>query len=539
MTYGDAAGTGERADMRWDGWGDPARAKTLPASLRLLLTSVVGRVPRRVVAPTWDEVEVITPPLDAEDVAALAAVVGAGNVRTDRDARLLRAGGKSTPDLLRRRAKRQEAPGAVVLPGSEDEVAEVLRTATERGLAVVPFGGGTAVTGGLAPHAGAHRGVLSLDLRRLTGLVSLDEVSGEATLRAGTTGPEAEAALGARGFELGHFPQSFRFATVGGFAAMRSSGQNSAGHGRFETMVTGLRVVTPTGTLHLGRAPGSSAGPDLVRLFLGSEGTFGVITEVRVRVHRLPEETFADAWTFPDFAAGADALRQVAQAGTGPTVIRLSDEAETSVSLAQVGAIGKALTKGCSVVVLHEGPAGLAAARREATSRVLAGAGGTPAAPRLAASWEHGRFDAPYLRDALLEHGIFVETLETATTWSGLHGLRTAVTEALRTGLGRSGHKILCHVSHVYPTGAALYFTVVGDLGTDPARAAETWARTKAAVNDAITAAGGTISHHHGVGTDHAGWMEHEVGAVGLRVLRAVKAELDPARIMNPGTLVP
>ncbi|WP_242636442.1 FAD-binding oxidoreductase [Myceligenerans salitolerans] len=525
-------------DMRWDGWGDPAKATgKLPGGVKLLLTAVLGHRPRRAEQIALADVELTTPPLDAADVRALAAAVGAEHVRTDHEARVLHAGGKSTPDLARRRARTQAAPGAVVLPGSEAGVATVLRVAAERGLAVVPFGGGTAVTGGLAPDAGEHRAAISLDLRRLAGLERLDDVSGEATFWAGTRAPAAEAALAEHGFELGHFPQSFEFASLGGFAAMRSSGQNSAGYGRFDAMVTGLRVVTPTGTLDLGRAPGSAAGPDLLRLFLGSEGAFGVITQVRLRVHELPAERFLDAFTFPDFRSGADALRHVVQAGTGPTVIRLSDEAETAVSLAQVGSIGKALAKGCTAVVLHEGPAELARARRAATTAVLTAAGGRPASRALAESWEHGRFDGPYLRDTLLEHGVFAETLETATTWSNLHVLRTAVTEALASGLGAAGakHRVLCHVSHVYPTGASLYFTVVAGLTGDLAAA---WEPVKARVNDAIMTAGGTISHHHGVGTDHAPWLRHELGEHGARLLRAMKNELDPAGIMNPGTLL-
>lgn len=527
----------ERTYMRWDGWGDPARARALPNGVKLLLAAVLGRLPKAPSAPRLAEVTISTPPLADDDLAALAKAVGAGHVDAGHDVRLLHAGGKSTPDLLRRRQAVQVAPGAVVLPATEDEVAAVLAVAGERGLAVVPFGGGTAVTGGLTPDAGSHRGVVSLDLHRLSGLVALDELAHEATFLAGTTAPVAETLLAERGFELGHFPQSFEFATLGGFAAMRSSGQSSAGYGRFDAMVTGLRVVTPTGTLDLGRAPGSAAGPDLMRWFLGSEGTFGVITQVRLRVHPTPEARLFDAWTFGSFAAGADALRGVAQLGTGPTVIRLSDEDETAVSLAQVGNIGKALAKGCTAVVLHEGPAELAASRREATARVLRAAGGELADPRLAASWDHGRFKAPYLRDALLAHGVFCETLETATTWSNLHTLKTAVTAALADGFAgeRARNRILCHISHVYPTGASLYFTVIAGLGTEPL---EPWDRVKSRVNDAIMAAGGTISHHHGVGADHAPWLEHEIGSAGLRMLRAVQAELDPAGIMNPGALV-
>jgi alkyldihydroxyacetonephosphate synthase len=246
-------------------------------------------------------------------------------------------------------------PDAVLRPGTHDEVGAVLRAAADLDVAVIPFGGGTSVVGALAPDRGTHRGVVSLDLRRLSGLIRLDPLSGDAVLAAGTTGPEAEELLAAQGFELGHYPQSFRYATIGGFAAARSSGQNSAGYGRFDTMVTGIRVATPTGDLELGRSPGSAAGPDLIRVFLGSEGIFGVITEVRVRVHALPQQRIFESWSIPDFSRGAEALRRVAQSATGPTVIRLSDEAETAVSLAQLGKIGKAMAKGASIVTVYEG----------------------------------------------------------------------------------------------------------------------------------------------------------------------------------------
>ncbi|MFB9308407.1 alkyldihydroxyacetonephosphate synthase [Agromyces hippuratus] len=532
-----SAGDETSTPMRWNGWGDPAKAKELPLAVRALLPVMLGRVPKPEAAVALDEVELAPSALDDADRAALAAVVGDAHVASDDDARIRHSGGRSTPDLLRRRARRQDAPDAVVSPADHAQVVEVLRLAGSRGIAVVPFGGGTSVVGGLDPERGTHRAVIALELRRLTGLVSLDETSGEAVLRAGTTGPEAERLLGEHGFELGHFPQSFRYATIGGFAAARSSGQNSAGNGRFDAMVTGLRVATPTGELDLGRAPGSAAGPDLLRLFLGSEGAFGVITEVRVRVHRAPAVRLAEAWNFPDFAAGADALRRVAQLGTGPTVIRLSDEAETGVSLAQVGRIGKALAKGASAVTIFEGDAELAGERRARTAQVLRESGGVSAGTAPAEEWVHGRFNAPYLRDALLDHGVFCETLETATTWANLERLKRDVTAAITDGFAEQRAKslVLCHVSHIYPTGAALYFTILAGVKGDQLAA---WEPVKASVNDALMSGGGTISHHHGVGRDHAPWLEREIGTVGLRILRAVKAELDPAGVMNPGALL-
>jgi alkyldihydroxyacetonephosphate synthase len=524
-----------RSEMRWNGWGDPSKAGDLPRAVRALLPLLLGRIRKPVGPVVLEEVRLDASALRTDDIEAFGDIVGATRIGVSDEARIRHAGGRSTPDLLRRRRLHQAAPDAVILPGDHEEVAAVLAVAAERGVAVIPFGGGTSVVGALDPERGQHHAVVSLDLRRLTGLLHLDELSGEAVLGAGTTGPEAEALLAAHGYELGHYPQSFNYATIGGFAAARSSGQNSAGHGRFDTMVTGIRVATPTGDVDLGRAPGSAAGPDLIRVFLGSEGIFGVITEVRVRVHPVARERMLESWTFPDFAAGADALRRVAQHGGGPTVIRLSDEAETAVSLAQVGRIGRALSKGAGVVTVYEGDG--IVERRARTSALLVAAGGTSSGEGGAEDWLAGRFDGPYLRDSLLDAGVFCETLETATTWSNLHALKSSVTAALRDGLGDAGAKsyVMCHVSHIYPTGASLYFTVLAGIRSDPL---EVWARVKAGVNDAIIAAGGTISHHHAVGRDHAPWLEQEIGETGVRILAAIKRELDPTGILNPGAVI-
>lgn len=522
----------------WNGWGDPALAKDLPLAVRALLPRILGRIRRPEPPAALSDAIVAPSALTDEDRSGLAAMIGEDAVHTDDESRIRHSGGRSTPDLLRLRTAHQATPDAVVSPRDHDEVVRVLGFASEHDIAVVPFGGGTSVVGALAPERGAHRAVISLDLRGLSGLLHFDEVSGEARFLAGTTGPEAERLLTAHGFELGHFPQSFLYASLGGFASARSSGQNSAGNGRFDAMVTALRVATPTGEVSLGGSPGSAAGPDLMRLFLGAEGTLGVITEMTVRVHRLPEARRYEGWTFPDFATGTDALRRVAQLGTGPTVIRLSDEAETGIGLAQHGRVGKALSKGCGAITVFEGDAAVVAARQELTARVLTEAGGRSTGPAPAEEWARGRFGAPYLRDALLDHGAFCETLETATTWADLPGLKAAVTEAIRSGFAAQDSKslVMCHISHIYPTGAALYFTIIGNLRGD---VLEQWALIKSRVNDAILAHSGTISHHHGVGRDHAPWFAREVGDGGIRMLRAVKDELDPSGIMNPGALLP
>lgn len=529
--------------MKWNAWGDPGAAKPLSDGIRALLHQALGVDGPAASDIDASQVRLRPSSLPAADRDALSKIVGEQFCRVDHDFRLLHAGGKSTLDLLRRNDSAvQDAPDAVLLPGGpdgEDQLAAILDYCSRRGIAVVPFGGGTSVVGGLDPIRGAFSAVVCLDLRRFDELLSIDEISGEAELGAGVSGPDAERLLGEYGFSLGHFPQSFQFATIGGFAATRSSGQDSAGYGRFDDMVRGLRVVTPAGVLDVGRAPASAAGPDLRQLMLGSEGLFGVITRVRVRIHPIPETTRYEAWSFPDFATGATALRAVAQIGTGPTVIRLSDEAETAVNLASTEQIGEQqITGGCLAVTLFEGTAAHADARHAETRAVLADHGGTSLGAEPARAWEHGRFSAPYLRDSLLAAGALCETLETATDWARVPALKAALTEALSTALADSGTPalVLCHISHVYPTGASLYFTVVAGQRGNPV---QQWSAAKAAASKAIMSVGATITHHHAVGADHRPWMPEEVGDLGVQVLQAVKATLDPAGILNPGKLIP
>jgi alkyldihydroxyacetonephosphate synthase len=526
--------------MKWNAWGDPAEAKPLSEGIRSLIKQALGVEDPTVEELEAEQVRLRPSALSPADRGGLAAIVGAEYCGVDDHARLLRAGGKSTLDLLRRKDSGvQDAPDAILLPGDEEEIAAVLRFCADHSIAIVPFGGGTSVVGGLDPIRGDFKAVVSLDVRRLDELHALDEISGEADLGAGLTGPEAERLLGDRGFSLGHFPQSFQFATIGGFAATRSSGQDSAGYGRFNDMVRGLRTVTPAGVLDVGRAPESAAGPDLRQLMIGSEGVFGIITRVRVRVHPVPAATRYEAWSFPDFATGADALRAVVQTGTGPTVIRLSDEAETGVNLATTESIGEdTITGGCLAITVFEGTEAHVESRHAETRALLAARGGTSLGEAPAHAWEHGRFGAPYLRDSLLSAGALCETLETVTNWSNVPALKAAVTEALTSALAESGTPalVLCHISHVYPTGASLYFTVVAGQRGNPI---EQWRKAKAAASDAMMRTGATITHHHAVGADHRPWMRAEVGDLGVAVLRAVKATLDPAGILNPGKLIP
>ncbi|MGW4773536.1 FAD-binding oxidoreductase [Nocardia sp. NPDC004278] len=525
--------------MVWDAWGIPAGHKPLSASIRTLLTQVFGVSGDPVARRDEGDVPLRESTLTPTQRDGLVAVVGAGSISVDHHDRLRHAGGKSTPDLLRRRTDGpQDAPDAIIFPADHEQVLAVLAYCADNAIAVVPFGGGTSVVGGVDPVRGRFDTVIALDLRRLDGISDIDPISGTATLGAGLTGPLAEELLAAHGLSLGHFPQSFEFASIGGFAATRSSGQASAGYGRFDDMVQRLKIATPSGTIELGRAPASAAGPDLRELFVGSEGALGVITEVTLRVHPVPETIGYQAWSFPDFETGAAALRSVVQAGAAPTVLRLSDEVETGINLARSADIGGKSVPGCLAITTFEGTEAHVAARSAEAGALLAAAGGTALGQTPAREWEHGRFAAPYMRDALLDVGVLCETLETATTWANLAELKAKVTAALTDSLGGQGTPplVMCHISHTYPTGASLYFTVIAKQLDDPITQ---WSIAKRAVGDAIVAAGGTITHHHAVGTDHRPWIPDEIGDLGVRVLRAVKRELDPLGILNPGKLVP
>jgi alkyldihydroxyacetonephosphate synthase len=538
--------------VSWSGWADPEHVEPLGDGLLGLLRDAFGVTGETVAGPgDPDAVVLPAPALSAAAREALAGIVGADHVRDDHGARLAHAAGKSTLDLLAARAGRlPEAPDAVVAPGSPEETQAVVEACAARRVAVVPFGGGTSVVGGLRALRGDLDGVIALDLRRLDRLVRVSSEDRIATLQAGLLLPQADALLAAHGLTLGHLPQSYERASVGGCAATRSSGQASSGHGRFDAMVVGLRVATPAGELRVAERPPNAAGPDLLGVLLGSEGTLGVITEVTVRVQPLPAAARYEGWTLPSFAAGTAALRDLARSGERPTVMRMSDEVESAMRLATVtqddGSTPprtEPVAGQCLVVVGWDGPdRATVDGRAERAGRILAAHGGTPDGPGPGEAWRRGRFEAPYLRDALLDRGVLVETLETTTLWSRLPELRTGLTAALQEALSdEAGSPVLVmgHVSHVYAEGASLYLTVVARGGDDPAATAERWARAKRAAGDAIAARGASITHHHAVGTDHAPWMTDEIGALGVEVVRAVQARLDPAGVMNPGKLLP
>jgi len=537
-----------RRDAKWWGWGDPTVEPSLDDEALGVLRERIGELQPWPLARTLEDFEL--PPAETLP-RALVDAVGEGNVFTADEDRLRHATGRGYADLARlRNGALAAAPDAVMMPSDAEALRRVIAVCAAEGIAIVPFGGGTSVVGGVEPLRGGHSRLISLDLGALRA-VDVDRRSLTARLGAGLRGPEAEAALGREGLTLGHFPQSFEYATIGGFAATRSAGQASSGYGRFDALVSSVRLLAPAGELSTLETPHTAAGPALRELVVGSEGVLGVIPDVTVRVRPAPAVRRYEAWMAESFEAGAEIVRALAQGPGLPQIVRVSDEEETEGTLALSGPRGlsgrlfdrylgvRSRRGGALMIVGYEGDEESVARRRALSVRALRGGGAAYLGQAAGRAWEHGRYQGPYLRDALMEMGAMVETLETSHAWSRFGELHAAVGEAIRSALEGQGTPglVFCHLSHAYADGASLYFTFISRARRDAEL--EQWATVKRAACEAIVAHGGTITHHHAVGRDHAPYMEAEVGRAGLDVLRAVKEQLDPAGIMNPGKLLP
>ena len=551
-----------RESLRWNGWGRLGESTQMTRSREAALLAELGRRLGRPLARGAEPVELdairLPPPKLAPDVLArLRAACGEDGVRTSAFERVTHAVGRSLPDLFRlRRGEIEAVPEAVVVPAEEGAVAAVLRIAAEANLAVVPFGGGSSVVGGVEPRTAAGQaGALSLDTTRLDRLLRLDPESRTATFQAGIDGPSLEAALAQRGYTLGHFPQSFEHSTLGGWIATRSVGQQSDGYGGIDELLVCARVVTPAGVIRTLDVPRAASGPELNQLLLGSEGVLGVIVEATVRIRPSAARPDERGMLFRCFAGGVAAVREVARAELPVAMMRLSDAAETELSLllrhdparrfdptATALSLAERLGYGAGRCALLYGAESSDARKVSTTMRrarnLLARNGGLPLGRSPGRSWRRERFRTPYLRDWLLDHGVAVDTMETALPWARLEAGHDAVVCALRSAAAtHAGSGLaMAHLSHSYLDGACLYFTVLYPV--EVGREVEQWRAIKRDASEAILAAGGTISHHHGIGVDHQPWMAREKGVLGVEALRAVKRAFDPSGVMNPGKLL-
>jgi alkyldihydroxyacetonephosphate synthase len=553
----------DRRTLRWNGWGSREQAfefgehaEDIWAWLGEAL-DIEDFEPR--LATALDDLALPEPTLDADARAALVDIVGAEWVRADAYERAFHARGRSYRDLLLLRAGDVgSAPDVVVYPRA-DEVQAVLAWAAATGVAVVPYGGGTSVVGGVSGERGdGQAGLVTLDTTRMDRLLELDEASHTATFEAGIYGPQLERTLDARGFTLGHYPQSFEYSTLGGWIAARGAGQQSCRYGKAEDWLVAAKLATPRGVWRTESFPASAAGPDLRQLVAGSEGALGVITEATVKLHLTPSARDYRGFIFPDFEHGVAAVRELLQSEVLISTVRLSDPTETSffAEFAQARKppsrtrrfAGRALeamgfgAQRCVLIVGHEGERAAVEVARARTGAIIRRERGMPLGRGAGDSWYRDRFALPYIRDPLLDRGVGVDTLETSTSWSNLHRLHRAVRDAISTAAAASARRgramVLAHVSHAYLDGASLYFTIIFPQA-EPGAELEQWRAIKVAASDAIAEHGGTISHHHGVGSDHLPWLAADKGGLGVRLLGAIKRELDPTGIMNPGKLVP
>ncbi len=535
--------------LRLDGWGFVDEHFAASPELLAWLTERLGQPEP---FPSFDD-SAFDPAAtaDGQGPAALPELgCATSNAPLDR---LAHARGRGFPDLVRLRSGTvPRLPDAVARPVDDGELEALLATGDREGLCLIPWGGGTSVTGGVNPPADAAP-VVTVDLAGFSGLHQLDEISGLATLGAGTTGPALEAALQTQGWTLGHFPQSWELSTLGGWIATRSAGQESLGMGRIEDLVAGLDLTAPAGRMSLPALPASAAGPDLRQLVLGSEGRFGIITRATMRVRRLPASQRVEAALVPDWASGVAAARALVQGGVPLQLLRLSDAFETQVAMT-VG-LGRSrfatLVRGwlklrgigdqaCLMLLGASGSHRHADATLEAARTVTRPHGSVWLGAGPGRHWLADRFRHPYLRDSLFDVGFGTETLETAVPWSGVDRLYQAVSQALAEpgGDGERPTPVLCHLSHPYRDGVSLYFTVFFRCPQNPDVAVERWAVMKRRATEAIQAAGGTLSHHHGIGAWHAPWFPHEANADGWQVLRRVADTLDPHNTLNPHVLL-
>lgn len=524
-------------------WGTSPGSEALDPRARAFARRRLGEP---VIAPAPESGTLRPSRLSPEDLERLFASIPA-SLGDDERARYAR--GMSYLDFLAWRSEdTRDAPDAVLFPEDHEQVVSILRVCSREGIAVVPVGGGTSVTGAITADWQSAVSIV-ISTRQLDRILDIDVESGIAHVQSGATGPHVEAQLAEVGWTLGHFPQSWERASIGGFIAARSSGQSSSGYGRIEDMLLGARVATPIGTWDVGGFPAASTGPDLRHLVLGSEGTLGVVTSAHLRLRKRPViRQYAAAVMPGGFERAVHAMRLIAQSPMRPTVIRASDRDETDALLTMSmpgGLLGSALGKylsmrsalpGSLIIVGWEGVrADHVAAVRSQTRELLEGAIWLGRRP--GDSWERGRFHGPYLRDALMDEGYLVETFETVAQWSNISALHESVRRAAMAALGERSY-VMAHISHSYDTGASLYFTVLAGGWADPQESASRWRDAKQQITTAIVAGGGAISHHHGVGRDHRSWLPEQIGSVGASVLGAVKSVIDPNGVLNPGALL-
>jgi alkyldihydroxyacetonephosphate synthase len=551
------------AGMKWWGWGDEGVSFThtdkpaLAPFIKLHLGLDVEAETSRPVA--FGDLRIPDSSLEPSLRSALEGAVGSERVSTDPLDRVVHARGKCLRDLVRhRRGELGRVPDVVVRPDDEDEVAAVLRVALDADAVLIPFGGGTNISGSLEAPESETRTVISVDTGLMDRVLEIDEESRLARVQAGVLGPRLEEQLNARGWTVGHFPDSFNHSTLGGWIATRSSGMQSDKYGDVADLTRAVRVVTPSGILATRPVPHTSTGPSVREMVLGSEGRLGIITEATVHVHRVPERRTILGYLFPSWPEALAAMREIAESEASPSVTRVSDAAETRFSFAtrkEPSLLDRLKSKAlqtylerrrnfdleamCLSFIGYEGTKDHVAAQRKLVGKIVSRHGGLCVGSGPGELYDQKKFDTPYIRDYLLDRGAPGDVSETSAPWSALSTLYDNVTEAAQRGFDELGVRgyIMCHLSHSYHAGACLYFTFAFKP-SGRRDVLEEYDVVKDAIQQTFVDSGATLSHHHAVGTEHAKWLDQDISGPGVAMLRSLFDGVDPGANLNPGKIV-
>ncbi len=548
--------------MKWWGWGyeDITFNDSEKPELWPYLKRELGVDEIRWNKPiNFDEVTLPDQKNNDAFLAALEQKLDSDQIVEDKKTRLIHAAGKSFRDLwLIRHGNIKFAPDCVIFPNNENDVVSIVNAAKENGVVLIPFGGGSNIAGCLEPKDHHNRMVVSLDMCRMHKVIEIDQYSLIARIQPGVYGQHLEDQLAEHGVTLGHFPDSFLHSTLGGWVATRSAGMQSDIYGKIEDMVISLRMVTPSGTIITRTVPKSSNGIDIRHLCIGSEGILGVITEVTIQVHKKPEKEDWYGWLFPDFQSGIDAIHECHRYNCMPTVTRLNDPKKTALSFAfktpktgfkatiantfkwYIGNVKKInFNQCCLMVVKYEGTQQEFKNIRKKVSSIYKKHRGVCLGAEPGRSFAKVKFDFPHLRDFTMDRSIMADVSETATTWNNLCAMHKNGLKEIENAIKETGVNgwVGCHLSHSYHSGASLYFTF-GCLQRK-GREIEQYLYVKKAAEDAFMKNGGTLSHHHAVGTEHLPWVEEDLSSTGLKAVKALKNGLDPNGIMNPGKIIP
>jgi alkyldihydroxyacetonephosphate synthase len=549
--------------MKWWGWGDegvsfthkdkPALAPFIKRHLGLDVETETSR------PVAFGDLRIPEPSVEPSLHAALERAVGSERVSTDPLDRVVHARGKCLRDLVRhRRGDLGRLPDVVVRPGDEDEAAAVLRAALDADAVLIPFGGGTNISGSLEAPESETRTVISVDMSSMDRVLEIDEESRLARVQAGVLGPRLEEQLNARGWTLGHFPDSFTHSTLGGWIATRSSGMQSDKYGDVSDLTRAVRVVTPSGILATRPVPHTSTGPSVREMVLGSEGRLGIITEATVHVHRVPERRTILGYLFPSWPEALAAMREIAASEASPSVTRVSDTNETRFSFAtrkDPSLLDRLKSKAlqtylerrrgfdleamCLSFIGYEGTKDHVATQRKLVGKIVSRHGGLCVGSGPGELYDQKKFDTPYIRDYLLDRGAPGDVSETSAPWSALLPLYENVTGAAHRAFDELGVRgyIMCHLSHSYHAGACLYFTFAFKPSGNRDELEE-YDVVKVAIQQTFVDSGATLSHHHAVGTEHAQWLEEDISEPGVAMLKALFDGVDPGTNLNPGKIV-